>query len=163
MPRRPVTLYLLLLPIAGCARHGAVQVAPDESRPRISWEIRTGGDDGDADFVCGTSQPEKACVLAASTGKPLTLATAHLFLHAAARPTSYLGFMRGPFFEGEADRKFGEVNTTVDPGSRPVGVSVNAGVTSKPGRYPLTIAVDAMQPDAPNPVHLSQEVAVVVR
>jgi hypothetical protein len=44
---RHVTWTCLVSLIAeGCAGHGAVNVAPDESKPHISWEIRTGGETG---------------------------------------------------------------------------------------------------------------------
>ena len=163
MPRRPPALCLLVLPLVGCASHGVAHVAPDESRPHISWEIRTGGGDGDADFVCGSSQPSKPCVLSASTEQSRALVTVHLFVHAAEQPTSYLGFMRAPFLEGEVDRKLAEVSTTVTPGSRPVGTTVSGRVTSKPGAYSLTISVDATQPSAPSPMRISHEVPVVVK
>lgn len=148
---------------AGCATHGVVHVAPDESRPHISWELRSGPNEGDEEFVCGSAQPGKPCVLAATTEKNRRLATVHLFVHAAAQPTSYVGFMRASFFEGESDRKLGEVNASVEPGSRPVGTTVIGRVTSKPGSYALTISVDAAQPGTPNPINTSQEVPVVVK
>jgi hypothetical protein len=155
--------FILLSLCAACASHGSVHNSPDESRPHISWEIRSGADGGDADFVCGSSQPGKARVIPASTDKTATLATLHLFAHAAAQPTSYLGFMRAPFLGGEVDRKSGEINATVAPGNRPVGTTVVDRVTSKPGEYLLSISIDATQPNAPNSVRISQEVPVVVK
>jgi hypothetical protein len=163
MPHRPVALGLMLLSFVGCASDGVVHVAPDESRPHISWEIRAGGADGDADFVCGSAQRSKPCVLPASTEKSRALATVHLFIHAAAQPVSYLGFMRVPFFGGNGERKLGEVNITVKPGSRPVSSTVVGQVTLKPGDYTLTIAIDAIQPGAPNPVHISEQAPVAVK
>jgi hypothetical protein len=165
MPIRRLGGWLILFALSiGCAAsHGAVHVAPDESRPHISWEIRTGGDDGDANFVCGSAQAGKPCSLQPSADKTRLLATVHLFVHAAAKPASYLGFMRASFFEGEVDRKLGEVNATVEPGSRPVGTTVIGRVTSKPGEYALTISVDATQPGVANPVRILQQVGVVVR
>ena len=153
----------MLLPLVGCATHGVAHVAPDESRPHISWEIRTGGVYGDADFVCGSSEPQKPCVLPASTEKDRALAVVHLFVHAAEQPTSYVGFMRAPFFEGELDQKLGEVSATVPPGSRPIGTTVVGRVTSKPGNYTVTISADAMQPNAPTPVRIAQELPLVVK
>lgn len=153
----------MLLPLVGCAGHGPVHVAPDESRPHLTWEIRASGESGDAELICGSSQRAKPCELRASTEKAPSLATVRLFVHAAAQPTSYLGFMRVPCFGTDVDRKLGEVNTTVKPDSRPVGTTVFGRVTSQPGTYPLTISVDATQPGAPNPVHLFEEVPVTVR
>jgi hypothetical protein len=138
-------------------------VAPDESRPHVSWEIRAGGEFGDAGFVCGTAQPGKPCVLAAAAEKTRTLVTVQMFAHAAAQPTSFLGFMRASFLEGSVGRKLGEINTSIQPGSRPVATTISGQVTSKPGNYALTISVDATQPSAPNPTHISEEIPVVVK
>jgi hypothetical protein len=102
-------------------------------------------------------------VLSASADNTRSLATVRLFVHAAAQPTSYLGFMRVPFFGSDLDRKLGEVNTTVNPGSRPIGTTVIGRVASKPGNYTLSISIDAKQTSAPDPVHLSQDVSVVVK
>ena len=151
----------MVLPLFGCGGHGPVHVAPDESRPHLTWEIRAGGDSGNAELICGSSQRAKPCVLRASTEKTPSLATVRLFVHAAAQPTSYLGFMRVPLFgTDDVDRKLGEVNTTVKPGSRPVGTTLFGRVRAQPGTYTLTISVEATQPGAANPVHLFEEVPV---
>jgi hypothetical protein len=161
MPR--LSVFVLVLPLFGCAGHGPVHVAPDESRPHLTWEIQAGGEDGTAELMCGSSQQAKPCVLRASTDKTPSLATVRLFVHAAAQPTSYLGFMRVSLFGTDVNRKLGEVNTTVEPGSRPVGTTVFGRVTTQPGTHTLTISIDAMQPGAPNPVHLLEEVPVMVQ
>lgn len=163
---RPQTLlfWCLFWPLAlGCAAgHGEVHVAPDESQPHISWEIRSGGQGGDGALVCGSSQPAQTCLLAASTPKSSTLATLHLLVHPAAQETSYVGFMRVPFFDG-ADQNIGKVNATVPPGSQPVGATVIGRVTSKPGSYALAISVDATQPGMATPLRIAQEVPVTVK
>ncbi len=155
-------VYLAVLASSGCAGRGVAHVAPDESRPHTSWEIRSGSE-GETDFICGSARPGKPCVLEMMTGKSRTLATVQLFVHAAAQRTSYVGFMRASFFEGEVDGKLGEVNVTVNPGSRPVATTVIGRVTSEPGSYTLTISVDAAQAGGASPVHISDEVPVVVR
>lgn len=154
----------MLVVCAACAaRHGAEHVAADESLPHISWEIRVGGDVGDGDFVCASAKSAQPCVMPASTDETPTLATVHLLVHAAAQPTSYLGFMRAPFFGGEPERKLGEVNATVQPGDQPVAKTVVGRVTSTPGPYTLTISVDATHPGPSVPVRISEEVPVVVK
>jgi hypothetical protein len=157
-------LWCVLLPISGaCAAHGVTHTAPDESRPHISWEIRTGGPLGGDQLVCGSSQASPTCTLAASTAQAPALATVHLFFHAAAQPTSYLGFMRAPFIEGSGQYKGGEVSATVDPGSQPVATTVSGLVTSKPGAYALTISVDATQEREATPQRIAQEIPVTVK
>jgi hypothetical protein len=88
------------------------------------------------------------------------MTTLHLYLHAASQPTSYLGFMRLPFIEGSEQRKGGEVNAGVAPGSQPVGATVSGSVTSKPGSYTFSIALDATQPKMATPQRIAQEVVV---
>ena len=75
----------MLLPLVGCAGHGPVHVAPDESRPHLTWEIRAGGQDGDGEPICGASQRAKPCVLRASTEKNPSLATVRLAAKDAPR------------------------------------------------------------------------------
>ena len=159
---RSAILGLVVL-AAGCAStQGVVHNALDESRPHISWELRAGGDEGERDFVCGSAQPAKPCVLPASTGNNSSLAVAYLTVHAAAQATSYLGFMRASFFEGEGDRKLSEINVIVEPDRHPIGASVLGQVYSKGGSYTLAIAVDAFLAGA-TLINLGQEVPVVVR
>lgn len=161
--RRVAWTCLAGLMTASCAGHGAVHVAPDESMPHISWEIRTGGETGDDDLACGSGEAASRCVLTASTQARRTLSTVHVLVHAAARTTSYLGFMRAPFIEGDLDRKIGEINATVEPGDRPGAKTVVGQVTPRPGSYALTISIDAEHPGAANPVRISEEIPVLVR
>ena len=137
----------LLIPFcvaAACGGHRVAHVAPDESRPHITWEIRTDGDTGDEEFVCGSSQRTRECVLAASTADRQSLATVHLYLHAAKEPTRYLGVMQLPFMEGSETTTDREVNATVPPGSQPVGSTLIGRVTSKVGTYTFRLILDAM-------------------
>ena len=148
----------------GCASaHGTAHISTDESRPHISWELRAGGNEGERDFVCGSAQPTKACILPVAAGTRAVLAVAHLSVHAAAQPTNYLGFMRASFFRGASDRKSGEINTAIGPGGRAVGAMVLAAVVPTRGNYTLSIVMDALPQGAANAVNLSQEVPVVVK
>jgi hypothetical protein len=153
----------LLIGGMGCAARGVSHTAPDESKPHISWEIRSGGRFGDSDLVCASSRPSAACVLTASSEQRPNLATVRVYLHAAAKPTSYLGTGRAPFISGADQPRAGEVNATVEPGSEPVGITVNGIVTRNPGRYALTIALDATQQGSPQSMRIDQDVPVTVR
>jgi hypothetical protein len=163
MPMCRILAVILVPVVAGCATRGAVHVAPDESRPHITWDIRTGGDTGDATFVCGSAEPSTACVLAASTAEQRRLTTVHLYLHAAAEATSYLGVLSAPFLDGVDQRKGREVSATVPAGSQPVGVTIAAFVTSTPGTYTLGIRLDANQAAAATPMRILEELPVVVK
>ena len=62
----------LLLPLlfsAACGGNAPVHTTPDQSRPHITWEIRTGGEFGDDEFVCGSAKPAARCTLTANTNE----------------------------------------------------------------------------------------------
>ena len=163
MPRTSERALLIPFCIAtACGGHRVVHVAPDESRPHITWEIRAGGDIGDDDFVCGSSQPSRECVLAASAADRRSLVTVHLYLHAVKEPTSYLGVMQVPFMEGSERLTDKEVSATVPPGSQPVGSTLSGRVTSKPGSYSFRITLDATQPNSSSSQRIDQQANVSV-
>lgn len=142
--------------------HRVVHVAPDESRPHITWEIRTGGDLGDSDLVCGSIQPSRRCELSASTQERPVLTTVHVFLHAAAHQTSYLGVVRAPFVQGGRVESR-EISATVPAGSRPVGSTLNGRVTSKVGSYSFRILLDATQANSSTSQRIEERANVLVR
>ena len=152
-------LLIWLAPLAGsCAVDRVAHVAPDESRPHITWEIRENGED--ERFVCGSTEPSRQCALAASTEERANEATVRLFLHAAAADTSYLGLMTTPFLDGASKDR--EITITVPQDSRPVQSTVIGRVTTKPGASSFGIALDATQPGVPAPVRITHEIPVVV-
>ena len=146
---------------AACAQRGVPHVAPDESQPHVTWEIRTGGYTGDSRFVCGSIQPAQPCVLTASGGGRGTAVTVRLFLHAASAQTNYLGVMTTPFVDGTVSER--EISQTVPRGSRPVSSLLSGKVTDKAGTYPLTISLDATQATADVPVRIGEQHPVIVK
>src|SRR5687767_5820699 len=156
---RPHILLIWLAPLAGsCAVDRVAHVAPDESRPHITWEIREGGEA--ERFVCGSTEPSRQCALVASTEEGPNEATVRLFLHAAAADTSYLGLMTTPFLDGPSKDR--EISITVPQGSRPVQSTVIGKLTTKPGTYSFGIALDARQPGVPAPLRITHQIPVVV-
>ena len=145
---------------AACAAHGVPHVAPDESQPHVTWEVRMGGYTGDSRFVCGSSDPSKPCVLTASGGQRGTAVTVRLFLHAADTQTNYLGVMNTPFVDGGASER--EISLTVPRGSRPVSSFLSGKVTDKPGTYTLTIGIDATQGTSGSPIRIAEQHRVIV-
>jgi hypothetical protein len=152
-------LVSLILLASACAGTRVEHIAPDESRPHVTWEIREGGELGDDRFVCGSTEPSRQCALAASTDQAGTGATVRLFLHAAATDTSYLGLMTAPFLDRASKDR--EISITVPRGSQPV-LSMLTGVTTKPGAYSFNIALDATESGAPAPVRITQQIPVTV-
>jgi hypothetical protein len=145
---------------AACAGHGVPHIAPDESQPHVTWEVRTGGYTGDSRFVCGSSEPSKPCVLTASAGGRGTPVMVRLFMHAADAQTNYLGVMNTPFVDGGASER--EISLTVPRGSRPVSSLLSGKVTDTPGTYTLTIGLDATQGTSDSPIRIAEQRPVVV-
>ena len=162
--RRSSALVLLVGGVTGgCAGSKVIHTAADESRPHITWEIRTGGEYGDADLVCGSSKPGQACVLpSGASDKPATVML-RLSLHAAAVQTNYLGVWRAPFLEGWTQKDYREVSGAVRPGDRPVGASVSGRVTDKPGSYEFNVLLDTAQEGSPAGHRIVLDIPVTVR
>ena len=156
----PPALLLSLCAFSGaCAGNRVPHVAPDESRPHITWEIRTRDSGSGTRFVCGSIEPSRPCVVAASANRQGTGMTVQLHLHAASSQTNYLGVMETPFVDGVRTR---EISLTVPRGSRPVSSLLSGRVTDAPGTYTLSIGLDATQTGVEAPFRIAQKIPVVV-
>jgi hypothetical protein len=152
-------MLVFFIAVSGaCAGNRGLHVAPDESRPHITWEIRSRESSGGS-FVCGSIEPSRPCVLVTSASGRGTGVTVQLHLHAASTQTSYLGLVKTPFVEGVKDR---EISLTVPRGSQPVSSLLSGKAIEAPGSYTLSIALDATQTGVDTPVRITQEVPVVV-
>ena len=153
-------MLIFFVAVSGaCAGNRVPHVAPDESRPHITWEIRSRESTGGR-FVCGSAEPSRPCVLETTASERGTGVTIQLHLHAASTQTSYLGLMKTPFVEGVKDR---EISITVPRGSQPVSSLLSGKAIETPGSYTLSIALDATQTGVDTPVRITQEVPVVVK
>ena len=153
-------LSILVVASSACASHKVPHTAPDESLPHITWEIRTGGEEGEERIACQSAQPRVECTLAASSKERQELATIHLYLHAATQAVTYDGSVRLPFLDGAAD--VGRVSATVTPGSTPQGPTIAGVITSKPGTYTMTVALKVKHGGNESPP-IDREVKVIVR
>ena len=164
MPTRPVPVLCCLVPLlAGCAAGRVPERSPDPARPHVSWEIRAGGDLGDARRICASADPAPSCVLQASTDADRRLATVRVSFHPAAKAEArYLGYVEVPFVRGAGPLNTSEISLTVRDGSSPVSRSINGVVTSDPGSYSLTIALDAILTGSAEPVRIAREIPVTV-
>ena len=156
MLRLSVVIVAALL-ANGCGGTGVVHTAPDESQPHISWEIRTGGPDGDDRTVCRSSDAAPACTLPA--GATVLL---RVLFHPAEHQTNYLGAWRAPFLQGWTEKDYRDVAGSVQPGESPYRKSVNGVVTDKPGRYGFNVLLDAAQEGIPAGHRIVVDVPVVV-
>ena len=152
-------LVFLFAVSGACAGNRVPHVAPDESRPHITWEIRSREGSGGVRFVCGSIEPSRPCVLSASASQQGTGVTVQLHLHAASTQTSYLGLMKTPFVDGVKDR---EISLTVPRGSQPVSSLLSGKAIAAPGSYTLSIALDATQTGVDDPLRITQEIPVIV-
>lgn len=158
-----IGLFVLLLLLCGaCGGHGPVHTAPDESLPHISWALRTGGEFGDGEFVCGSAKPAAVCLLTASTDKERTLVMLHVYFHAAAAQTNYIGAWRAPFFRGWTPTDYRDVSGMVRPGGEPYDFSVSGIVTDKPGTSSFSLRLDAAQEGVPNGHRITLDIPVTV-
>ena len=154
-------LLLPLLFAAACGGRAPVHTAPDESRPHITWEIRTGGEFGDAEFVCGSAKPAR-CTLTASTNEGRTYVMLHLYLHAAAAQANYVGTWRAPFLQGWTAKDYRDVSGTVRPGEEAYDVSVSGIATDKPGDYSFSALLDGAQEGAATGDRIVLDIPVTV-
>jgi hypothetical protein len=155
--------FLLVLSAACGGRPATIHFAPDESRPHITWEIRTGGEFGDAQFVCGSSQPGAACRLTASRPEQPTVVMLHLYLHAAAGQTNYSGSWRAPFLQGWTPRDYRDVRGTVSAGGEPYDVTVSGNATEVPGTHSFSVLLDGAQEGVPDGTRITLDTPVTVR
>lgn len=160
--RRALAFAAMLALGGGCAQHRAVHTAPDESRPHITWELRTGPVEGDERFVCGSSNFAAGCELNASSVVSPSHARFHLFLHAAAKRTRYVGTASLPFLSESGQELTTRVEAVVEPGAIATGDTVAGPVTTRPGAYMVTIRLEATQ-DGSAVLPIEENVRVVVR
>lgn len=146
--------------IGGCAAHEARHTAPDESQPHITWEIRTGGPEGEARQVCESAQPQPDCTLPASVANRREFVTIHFYLHSLKEVARYDGTLRIPFIGRTSTER--QVSTTVQPGTSAENLTIVGDVTPKPGKYTMSIALKTKH-GTKDSVPINQDIAVVVR
>jgi hypothetical protein len=152
--RRVFTLLALAISIASCAKHIPEPIGLPAGTPHISWIIMHGDrDNPDAEFACQSTGPRE-CVLPVSRPETRVFSDVHLYLHGAGPETSYLGTYRVEFFnDGDSSIRDFQIRTTVR-GNEAIGNhSITGIVTAKPGRYLLSIAVDATTSTGSTAIH----------
>lgn len=129
-----------LLLFSGCAEHIPEPVLVPQGAPHLSWNIHSGdAEDPGRNVIC-QSDPRTDCVVPASRDGRKVFATVHLFFHPAATETRYTGTVEVGFFDQVHEMT---PNSTVKPGDAPTHHHINYIVTTKPGTYPLRIAIVA--------------------
>lgn len=153
----------LALSSVACGGHAPLHTGPDDPRPHVSWELRSGGEFGDTEFVCGSAKPGGPCTLIASSSDQPRLIALHVYLHAAERQTNYIGAWRAPFLQGWTEKDYREVSGAVRPGDDPHKVSVSGIVTDRPGTYSFSVLLDAAQEGIPTGNRITLNIPVTIR
>jgi hypothetical protein len=116
-------------------------------------------DNPDLDFVC-QSNPRSECVLPVDRPDARVLSHVYVYHHPASTETKYTGSIRIGFFDQPHEIN---PNITVKPGESPGNQSVSDFVSSKPGTYPMVIAVVATSTQTGQVQNIRDQVSVVVR
>jgi hypothetical protein len=98
-------------------------------------------DNPNREFVC-QSDPRTDCVMPASRPGVQVFTDIHFYFHSATMDTTYTGTIQIGFFEGQKPHEL-KPKVIVKGGERATNASVSGIVSSKPGSYPMTIAVMA--------------------
>ena len=156
---RRLGAVLLSLLAAGCGMRVPKPVG-GTTAPQVGWVIMSGdADNPDRDFVC-QSNPRSECVVPVDRPEARVLGHLHVYYHAAATETKYTGTIRIGFFDQPHEIS---PTITVKPGESPGNQSVSDFVSMKPGRYTMSIAVDATPTQAGQAKNLRDQVSVIVR
>jgi hypothetical protein len=160
MRARRAGAYLLVVLATGCVRRIPEPAGGRTDAPRVGWVIMSGdAENPDRDFVC-QSNPPSECVVPVDRPDARALAHVHLYYHSSPMEMRYTGSVRIGFFNQPR-----EINPsiTVKAGDRAGNQSVSDFVTSKPGTYPLTIAVVATSAQTGEERNIRDEVSVSVK
>lgn len=151
---------LALVVAPACAVHPPPRAPGAPGEPKVGWVIMSGDrDTPDRDFVC-QSEPQSECVMPVSRSGAQVFAHVHVYYHPGATETKYTGSVRVPFFDG-GSYDF-QPNLVVDARGDVGNQSIVGVVTSRPGTYPLTIAVVAT-PAVGSAKDLRAQMPVLVR
>ena len=160
MRSRTACAFLLIVLATGCARPIPEPVGGRPGVPRVGWVIMSGDQDNpDRDFVCQSS-PRSECVVPVDRPGARVLSHLHVYYHPASTETKYTGSIRIGFFDQPH-----EINPsiTVKPGESPGNQSVSDFVSTKPGTYPVSIAVVATPTQAGQAQNIRDQVNVIVK
>lgn len=158
---RLTPILLVVLFVQGCGGHRVVHTAPDESQPHITWEIRTGGEEGEERLACEAGQPQPQCELSASSTDRREMTTIHVYMHAASQVAIYEGSLRISFLgtSAESERL---ISTTVNPGDPASSLTVFGVTTNKPGTYAMSVSLKVTH-GGKDAGQLSRDIKVIVR
>jgi len=141
MGAKPFSALIALLCLAmGCEKRVPVPTGGSPETPRIGWVIMVGDrENPDREFVC-QSDPRTDCVMPASQPDDQRFTNTHFYFHSAAADTKYTGTIQVGFLTSPHEFK---PNLIVKGGDPATNASVSGIVSSKRGRYQMTITAVA--------------------
>ena len=142
-----VIIPLCILVSAACAKH-VPEPTPHPATPHITWSVSQGYGDNE---VCRSTQASPCVLTLSEEAANRRIGVFHLFLHAAASDTRYIGTMTVGFMAGDpGSQRARGVDQLVPRGSPPVSSS-STGLVQPPGTYYVDIALTAKAPDGTGP------------
>jgi len=146
-----------------CAKRPPEAPGVARGTPHISWIIMSGDrDNPDQAFVC-QSDLRNDCVLPVSKPDLQVFSDVHFYYHGAGVETKYTGSIDIGFLQGSSGAHTVQANTTVQKTESIRPHSVTGIVTSTPGTYALTFALDATLTDTGKSQPIRERVSAVVK
>ena len=146
-----------------CAKRVPEPAGVARGTPYVSWIIMSGDSDNpDREFVC-QSDPRNDCVLPMSGQDGQVFSDVHFYYHGAGAETKYTGSIEIGFLHGSSGAHTVQANTTVQKNESIRPHSVSGIVTSTPGTYALTFALDATVTGTGKSQPIRERVSAVVR
>lgn len=128
---------------------------------RVGWVLMHGDrDNPDREYVC-QSGDSADCVLPMTRPAAQVFTAIHFYYHSTPRDTKYTGAHRLAFFTGEPHEVRAEV--TVKANSSAANQSITGIAADRPGRYTLTIAIDAAPLPSGAVQQIREQVPITVR
>jgi hypothetical protein len=146
-----------------CAKRVPEPAGVARGTPHISWIIMSGDSDNpDREFVC-QSEPRNECVIPVSRPDEQVFSDVHFYYHGAGAETKYTGSIDIGFFQGSPGAHTVQANTTVKKTESIMPHSITGIVTSTPGTYALTFALDATVTETGKSQPIRERVSAVVK
>ena len=145
---------------AGCATH-VPEPKPHPDAPHITWSVAEGSNDKE---VCRSTEPA-SCTLTLSAEPPnRRLGVFHVFLHAGATDTKYVGTINIGFLAQDSGTQHEhKVDRVIAHDSGPVNFS-STGIVKPAGRYYVDVNLTATAADGSGrPLPITAHIRVDVK
>jgi len=126
-----------------CGKRVPEQANLPPGTPHVTWVLMYGDrDNADSEFAC-QSDPRTDCALPASRPDAQVFSDIHFYYHGAGAETRYEGTINLGYFQGATEARTSRTNIRVKKNGSITNSSVTGIVTSTPGTYTVTLALNA--------------------